>query len=87
VVGESGRGGVPWWRRERRRVERMVEDRVGFVEAASVNVVINRETKEKTMDKVNCELYRFTIELNLRAQFAHQCKRMDDDHSHSMARQ
>jgi hypothetical protein len=60
---------VPWWRRERQRVERMVEYRVGFVEAASVKVVINCETKVKAMDKVNCAVYRFTIELNLRAQF------------------
>jgi hypothetical protein len=65
----------------------MVEYRVGFVEAASVKVVINCEAKVKAMDKVNCAVYRFTIELNLRAQFAHQCKQMDDDRPYSMARQ
>ena len=47
----------------------MVEYQVGFVEAASVKVVINCEAKVKAMDKVNCAVYRFTIELNLRAQF------------------
>jgi hypothetical protein len=31
------------------------------------------------MDKVNCELYRFIVELKLRARFAHQCRRMDDN--------
>jgi hypothetical protein len=58
----------------------------GFIEAARVKVVINCETKVKVMDKVNCELYRFTNELKLRAQFAHQCKRMDNDHPCSMDR-
>jgi len=43
-------------------------------------------TKVKVMDKVNCELYRFTNELKLRARFAHQRERMDDDRPHSMDR-
>ena len=51
----------------------------GFGESASVKVVINCETKVELMDKVNCELYRFIVELKLRARFAHQCRRMDDN--------
>ena len=39
----------------------------GFVEAASVKVMINCETKVIVIDKVNSELYRFTNELKLRA--------------------
>jgi hypothetical protein len=55
----------------------------GFVEAASVKVVINCEAKVKVMDKVNCALNRFTVKLKLRAQLA---QRMDDDRPHSKDR-
>jgi hypothetical protein len=55
----------------------------GFVEAASIKVVINYEARMEVMDKVNCALYRFTVKLKLRVQFAH---RMDDDRPHSKDR-
>ena len=49
----------------------------------SVKVVINCEARMEVMDKVNCALYRFTVKLKLRVQFAH---RMDDNHPHSKDR-
>ena len=44
------------------------------------------ETKVEVMDNVNCALYRFTVKLKLRAQFAHRCEIMDNDCQHSMDR-
>ncbi len=54
-----------------------------FIEAASVKVVINCETRMEVMDKVNCTLYRFTVKLKLRVQLAHQ---MDNNRPHSKDR-
>ena len=38
------------------------------------------------MVKVNCELYRFTVKLKLKALFAHQLKLMDNDRPYLMDR-